>query len=200
MELDFRAFAFIITLAAIVNGLGIVRLLTSFAEYLRQQGKLEIVAYWIFTLWIVFQFLLHVVMWWSLWNVRAAETFTFLHYLYVLSGPVLLYLGTSLLIPDIEDHAVDLQRFFYSVRVPYFTVAAILWLWAIFLFPLLIGRFAPTVPILVGYLAIALTLRFTANPKIHAALAIASWLLLMVFIANFGMQLGAVADAVTSGA
>ena len=35
MELDFRALAFIITLAAVINGMGIVRLLASFAEYLR---------------------------------------------------------------------------------------------------------------------------------------------------------------------
>jgi hypothetical protein len=34
MELDFPAFAFVMTLAAVINGMGIVRLLASFAEYL----------------------------------------------------------------------------------------------------------------------------------------------------------------------
>jgi len=199
MEPDFRAFAFIITLAAVINGLGIVRLLSSFAEYLRQQHKLEIVPYWVFNLWIFFQFMMHIVMWWSLWNARAMEIFTFLHYLYLLSGPVLLYLGTSLLIPDVEDHAIDLGKHFYRVRAPYFTIAAFLWLWAIFLFPVLTGRFAPTVPVLASFLVIALTLRFTANPKIHAALVIVSWLVLIILVANFEMQLGAVAEAVISG-
>jgi len=56
------------------------------------------------------------------------------------------------------------------------------------------------VPILVGNLAVALTLRFTANPKIHAASAIAVWLLLIIFVAVFAMQLGAVAEAVKLGA
>ncbi len=196
MELDFRAFAFIITLAAVINGLGIVRLLASFGEYLRYHGKLEIRPYWVFNLWIVFQFLLHILLWWSLWNVRAAETFTFLHYLYLLTGPILLYLGTSLLIPDVEDDAVDLRKHFYLVRAPYFTIGAILWLWAVFMFPVMTGRFAPTAPILAGYLAIALVLRFTANPKIHAAMAIVIWLLLVIFIGVFAMQLGGVAEAV----
>ncbi len=50
MELDFRAFAFIITLAAVINGMGIVRLLASFAEYLRYQGDMEVVHYWVFNL------------------------------------------------------------------------------------------------------------------------------------------------------
>ena len=199
MELNIRAFAYIITLAAVINGMGIVRLLASFAEYLRHQGNLEIRPCWIFNLWIVFQFMLQVLLWWSLWNARATEIFTFLHYLYLLSGPTLLYLGTSLLIPDIEDHAVDLQKHFYRIRIPYFTVIALFWLWAIFLFPVLIGKFSPTVPLLVSFLVVSLTLRFTANKKIHAALAIATWVLLTIFIANFAMQLGGVAEAMATG-
>ena len=200
MKLDFPAFAFIMTLAAVINGMGIVRLLASFAEYLRRQSNLEIVHYWVFNLWIAFQFLLHILLWWSLWNTRAAEAFTFLHYLYLLSGPILLYLGASLFIPDIDDHSMDMYKHFYRIRVPYFTVIVIFWLWVIFLFPILTGSFAPTIPVLVCFLAIALTLRFTANPKIHAAAAVSIWLLLIIFVAVFAMQLGAVAEAVNSGA
>ena len=200
MELDFRAFAFIITLAAVINGMGIVRLLASFAEFLRHQRDLDVVHYWVFNLWITFQFLLHILMWWSLWNTRTAEVFTFLHYLYLLSGPILAYLGTSLLIPDADDHAIDMRKHFYNVRVHYFTTAGILWIWVIFLFPVMTGKFAPTVPIFVSNLAIALTLRFTANAKIHAALAIAAWLLIVIFVAMFAMKLGGVAEAVKSGA
>jgi hypothetical protein len=128
MEFDLRAFAFILTLAAVINAMGIVRLLASFAEYLRRLNKLEIVHYWVFSLWLPFQFLLHVLLWWSLWNFRVVEAFTFLDYLYLLSGPVLLYLGTSLLIPDVDDNVIDLHEHFYNIRVPYFTVASIVWL------------------------------------------------------------------------
>ena len=199
MKLDFPAFAFIMTLAAVINGMGIVRLLASFAEYLRHQSNLEIVHYWVFNLWIAFQFLLHVLLWWSLWNTRAVEAFTFLHYLYLLSGPVLLYLGASLLIPDLDDLAMDMYKHFYGIRVAYFTVIVIFWLWVIFLFPILIGRFAPTLPVLVSFLAIALTLRFTANSKIHAAAAISIWLLLTIFVAAFAMRLGAVAEVLIDG-
>jgi len=48
--LDFRAFAFIITLAAVVNGLGIVRWLTALSEYLRQRQSLDIQHYWVYNL------------------------------------------------------------------------------------------------------------------------------------------------------
>ena len=185
MELDFNAFTFVISLAAVINGLGIVRILTSFTEYLRHQSNLEAVHYWVFNVWLAFQFLLHVLLWWFLWSTQIAEAFTFGDFLYLLSGPVLLYVGTSLLIPDIDGGAIDLHKHFYSVRVPYFTTVAIFWLWAIFLFPVLIGRFAPTMPVLVGFLAVTLTLRITDNPKIHAALAIAIWLPFMIFVGAF---------------
>jgi len=200
MELNFPAFAFIMTLAAIINGMGIVRLLTSFADYLRHHSNLEIVHYWVFNLWIAFQFLLHILLWWSLWNARVAEAFTFLHYLYLLSGPILAYLGASVLIPGLDGNDIDMYKHFYSVRVPYFTVIVIFWLWVIFLFPVLTGSFAPTAPGVVGLLAITLTLRFTDNPKIHAASAIFIWLLLMIIVAVFTMRLGAVAEALKSGA
>ena len=196
MALEFPAFAFIMTLAAVINGMAIVRILAGFSEYLRHQRNLAIVHYWVFNLWLAFQFLLHVLLWWSLWGARAAEAFTFLHYLYLLSGPILAYLGASLLMPDIDDHGIDLYKHFYGVRTPYFTVSICFWLWVLFLFPVLVGRFAPTVPFLLGFLAIALTLRITANPKIHAAAAVSQWLLLVSLVALFAMRLGAVAEAV----
>ena len=172
MELDFPAFAFIMTLAAVVNGLGIVHLLGSFAEYLKRKNDLEIAHYWVFNLWIAFQFLLHILLWWSLWNAQAADEFTFLHYLYLLSGPILLYLGTSLLTPGLDGRSVNMRTHFYNVRVPYFTIITIFWFWVIFLLPALTGKFAPAIPFLVSNLAIAIALRLTVNPKIHAVLAI----------------------------
>jgi len=199
MELNFPAFAFIMTLAAVINGMGIVRLLASFAEYLRRQSSLAIVHYWVFNLWIAFQFLLHVLMWWSLWNARVAEAFNFLHYMYLLSGPILAYLGSSLLLPELENRALDMRKHFHKVRAPYFTILSVLWLWVIFLYPILAGRFAPTAPFLICFLAITLTLRFTANPKIHAAAVILVWLLLTFFVAVFSMQFGAMAEALKQG-
>ena len=76
--LDFRAFAFIITLAAVVNGLGIVRWLTGLSEYMAQRDTLNIRHYWVFNLLAAHQFLLHVLLWWMLWNVRDAANLNFL--------------------------------------------------------------------------------------------------------------------------
>ena len=129
MEFDYRAFIFIISLAAVINGLGIVRLLGAFAEYLRNQKRIEVLSYWVFDLWVLFQLLLHILLWWSLWNLRDVDSFNFGMYLYLLAGPSILYLATSLLVPDLVDARIDLRTHYFSVRSAFFTTMGLFWLW-----------------------------------------------------------------------
>ena len=194
MEFDYRAFIFIITLAAVINALGIVRLLGAFAEYLRNQQRIEVKKYWVFELWTLFQFLMHIVLWWSLWNLRQVEVFNFGMYLYLLTGPIILYLGTSLLVPNLDEGRIDLRIHYFRVRPVFFTTMGLFWLWGIFGWPVIKGVLAPTAPILAAYLGIMVILRFTDNPKVHAALVITVWLLLIAFIAMFGMRLGGLGE------
>jgi hypothetical protein len=188
--LDFRAFAFVITLAAVVNGLGIVHWLTAFSEYLRRKQSVDIQHYWVFNLLAAYQFLLHILLWWTLWGFRDAANFNFLTYLYLLTGPILLSLGTSLLTPNIETDGVDVRRHFFDVRQTYSTVLALLWLWALGAGPILRGHLAPTAPLLVLFLATAVILRVTDNAKVHSIAIVVNWLLIVAFVALFAMQLG----------
>ncbi len=199
MELDASSFTFTISLAAVINGLGIVRMLSGFAEYLRSKHQLNISPYWVFGLVAAFQFLLHILLWWSFWNIREAGTFNFLTYLYVLCGPIVLFLGTSLLLPNVEGREIDLKIQYFQIRRSYFTVMAILWLWAIFLWPVLTGVFAPTVPVLTVFLAISLALRSTDHPTLHAVGALGNWALLIAFVALYAMQLGEVGQSISNG-
>jgi len=189
MPIEFASFAFIITLAAVINGLGIVRWLTGLAEYLRRKDSLRIKHYWVYSLIASFQFLLHILMWWSLWGVRAAAEINFLMYVYLLAGPVLLYLGTSVLVPDV-DGDVDMRPHYEAVRKTYSSILAVLWLWAILMGLVIRGEFAPTASLYVLFLAAALIQRFTLKVGTMAAVAVLNWLLVIVFISLFAMQLG----------
>lgn len=191
---DYRAFAFVITLAAVINGLGMVSLLTSLAQYLRRRHELTIRYYWVFGFWAAFQFVLHIVFWWSLWNAREVSEFTFATYAYLICGPIALYLATSVLLPLLEGDAIDLEEHYYRIHRTYFSIGAIFCLWAIFLWPALLGRFAPTLPAVGAYLAIAITLRFSSNRKLHGTLTVAAVLLLAIFIAVFAMGFGELAE------
>lgn len=192
-SLDIRAFAYIISLAAVVNGLGIVRWLTVFSEYVRRKSSLEIQHHWQFTLLAGFQFMLHILMWWTLWGVRDSANFNFLTYMYLLTGPVLLFLGTSLLTPSFDSEKIDVRSHFFEVRSTYSTVLALNWLWAILAGPILRGFLAPTVPLLTLFLVTALVLRATENPRVHSIVVVVNWLLVAAFVALYGMQLGGVA-------
>ena len=193
MSLDIRAFAFIITLAAVINGLGIVRWLTAFSEYLRRRRSLEVQHYWVFSLLAVHQFLLHILMWWTMWSFRDATNINFLTYLYLLTGPVFLFLGTSVLTPSIESNGADVRNHFSEVRPMYSTVLVLLWIWAIFAGPLLRGALAPTAPLLALFLIAAVALRSTENPIVHGIVVVFNWFVVVAYIALYAMQLGGTA-------
>jgi hypothetical protein len=190
MPTDYQSFAFVITLAAVVNGLGIVRWLSGLGEYLRRRHSVQVTHYWVFSLSAVYQFLLHILFWWTLYSLRGAATINFLTFLYLLTGPILLFIGTAILLPDVDEDVIDLKEHFRATRPIYSTVLVLLWLWAIFSSPILRGFFAPTLPLLIAFLASAFVLRITANQKIHGVVAVVNWLLLVSFIALYFMQLG----------
>lgn len=185
--------ALVIALAAVINGLGIVRLVGGFADYLKNHATLNIQHYWVYTLLAVFQLLIHLLLWWSILGVKTSiDNVNFLSFSYLVIGPTLLYFGTSIMIPDIKDKSVDLRTEYYNFRKIFFSILIIFWLWGIFIWPVFGHSFAPTVPLIAVWLFMSLVLRFTDNPKVHAALIVANCVVYVTFIAIFAMQLGEV--------
>lgn len=190
MPVDAASFVFIIALAGVVNGLGIVRWLTGLTEYIRQRSSLDIQLYWVFALTACFQFFLHILFWWSLWSLRGTASINFLSFVYMLTGPILLFVGTALLMPNVDSDEIDLKEHYFATRSSYSNVLILLWLWAIFASPLLRGAFAPTAPIFAVFLANAVAMRATANPTVNSVSAIVNWILFTVIIGIYFLQLG----------
>lgn len=197
MEHNKDIWAFVIALAAVVNGLGIVRLLSGLSEYLRNHSMLKVRHYWVYNLLAIFQLLAHLLLWWSVLGLRSTGNINFLSYLYLLIGPTLLFLCTSIMVPDIEDKTVDLYAAYYRFRKIFFSLLTAFWLWAIFVWPVFGHSFAPTVPLIMVWLFISATLLLTDNPKVHAALIVANLAVYAGFIAMFAMQLGEVGRMMT---
>lgn len=191
MPVDSSTFVFIISLAAVINGLGIVRWLTGFSEIIRRRTTLQVTHYWVYSLVALFQFMLHVLFWWSLWNLRGSSTINFLSYLYLLSGPILLFIGTATLSPELDDDSVDLRKHYFHARTTYSTVLVLAWTWAIFLSPILRGAFESNVVFFVALMAMSLIQRLVAHPTAHGIVAVGNWLLLGTYISLSQYQLGA---------
>jgi hypothetical protein len=187
---DTASFTFIISLAAVVNGLGIVRWLTGSAEYLRRRQSLQVTHYWVFTLTASFQFFLHILLWWSLWGLRGNASLNFVTYLYVLTGPLLLYLGTFLLSMDINDDRIDLRDHYTNVRPSYATTFILLCIWMILSGPIIFGFFPPNTLLKLAFLVLGVALRVSANSKVHGAVAVLNWLTLVAFIGIYSLELG----------
>jgi len=192
MENTSNVWPIVIALAAVVNGLGIVRLIGGLGEYLKNYSILNVQHYWVYTLLTVFQLLAHLLLWWSILGLRAAGSINFLSYLYLLIGPTLLYLGTCLLVPDIKEKSIDLRADYYKFRKAFFSILIAFWLWAIFVWPVFGHSFAPTVPLIAVWLLISVILSITDNPKINAALVVANYIVYAAFVVIYAMQLGEV--------
>ena len=192
MEITQGVFTFIVSLAAVINGLGIVRIVGGLGDYIRRRETLNVNHYWVFSLVVLFQLLAHVLIWWAMLGLRDIGSINFLQYLYLLLGPTLLFLATSLLLPDITDNRVDLRTEYRRLRKPYYSILTVFWAWSIAIWPVFGYPLAPTWKFAAGWMAIMIVLRLTENPKVHAVLISATWLLLIVYIGIYAMQLGAV--------
>lgn len=192
MEITSGVFTFIVALAAVINGLGIVRIVGGLGEFLRRRDSLDVSYYWVHSLLTLFQLTTHVLIWWSLIGLRDVGSINFLQYLYLLVGPTLLFLATSLLIPEMTENKVDLSADYKRFRKPYYSVMPIFWAWSIFIWPVFGYPVAPTWKFAACLMATMIILRLTENAKIHAVLVSANWLLLIVFIGIYAMQLGGV--------
>ena len=198
MEIEEQSYSiYVISLVAVINGLGIVHLLIALGKYIKKHTNLNIQYYWVHTLSIVFQLLMHLLIWWLFVGLLKIGNLNFLSYLYMLIGPTLLFLSTTLMIPDIKNESINLRSEYYSIRKVFFSLLAAFYLWTIFIWPVLGHSFAPTVPLLIVFFLIALTLSITDRPKIHATLIIANYVVYMAFIVIFATHLSELGRVIT---
>ena len=91
-------FDYLGVLISIVLGLGITQLLSGFARWLELRSTAPI--YPPALMWALFLLVVHVQTWWSMFGLRAHNTWTFLQFAVVLAQPILLYLLAALVFPS----------------------------------------------------------------------------------------------------
>ncbi|MBT8468055.1 MAG: hypothetical protein KJN97_04820, partial [Deltaproteobacteria bacterium] len=126
------------------------------------------------------------------WGLHDSTNLEFVRYAYLLLGPILLYLGTSVMTPDVERDIVDVCAAYWEMRTLYFSISALVWAWSVFMWPVFEGAFAPTMPVLVVLLGIAVLLRLSDSPKLHALLVPANLVVIVFHILVYARALGGV--------
>ena len=89
-------FSFILVMFAVIMGMGVVYILMAISTIIRGFGN-GIKTYWLHTTWVFFLLLLHFHVWWGLWDFQDITEWNYFTYLFLLSGPILLFLSASIL-------------------------------------------------------------------------------------------------------
>ena len=107
-----NAFDYLAVLISIVLGLGIANILSGFASIVRARDRVK--AFLPTYIQMGNVFLIHIQMWWSMFGLRDVAHWTFPAFFFTILQPVLLYLMSGFLVPDIPDEGqVDLEAAYF---------------------------------------------------------------------------------------
>ena len=179
-------FEFLVTLYAIVTGLGLTLLVRSLGQMLESRRKTRL--YWVHTCWLAIMLVGYVVVWFQLWSYRQVASWTLLEGLLLLSVPIALYLVSHLAVPELEDGAEhDMRSYYYdhhrllqgllALAVVLSTVAA----------GLILNRWAPGeswLAVRLVALAVLIPGIVSRRPQVHAAQVVVLMILLSFVVAE----------------
>ena len=146
--------------------------------------------YWLHLAWIIFLLLLHFHVWWGLWDFQQVTTWNYFSYLFLLSGPVLLFVAVAIIIPeDQQAGKIDLQEFYFKTNTKFFLTLAFAVIWGLCLYPVFYGKLDPVFGWLLSFLIIMILLGFMKNSKLHVILSITAWVLFFIWLLSYGFSL-----------
>lgn len=116
-------FGYLSVLISIVLGFALANLLTGTASLIRARDRTMI--YWPALAWMALLFLVAVQMWWQMFTLRSIAHWHFGAFIVVMMQPVLLFLLTAIIVPNVVDGSpVDLRASFFRERRWFFGVQA----------------------------------------------------------------------------
>lgn len=107
-------FSYILILTSVIYALAVAQILEGVSRLV--QNPYPVRTFAPHTIWTINLFIFIFLVWWASWEFRDIE-WTFPMYAYMLIAPTLLYLASSLLIPQrLRDDRVDLELHFFRIR------------------------------------------------------------------------------------
>jgi len=169
-------FNFLMVMVSVIIGFGVTEILAGSARLLRARSTSR--PYWIHTLLIVGFFLAFLSLWWEAWGLRLVQDWSFPGLVFMLSGPVGLYLVASLIFPDAIE-GCDFRVYYFENRTLIWGISAIVIVAATLFRPIVLGHpllELDNLPSLLGFL-MAIILAWSKRPTVHGILAPLSFLL-----------------------
>ena len=108
------AFDYLTILLSIVLGLSITCVLAGFARLIDNRARVHF--HWLSIFWATWIFIICVQHWWAKFSLRHVSNWTFGGFLLELMVPVMLFLGSAIVLPQSITEPVDLRTWFQSNR------------------------------------------------------------------------------------
>ena len=186
-------FEYVAVMMSVVLALGVARILGFVGAIASAKSRFTIS--WLHLAWVFLVFANHLVAWQTIWRLRDQSVFSVAQVAMMLVATSLIFVAARILVPDEpNEERLDLRDHYFDVRVPFFSVLALLWL-----FPLAgmaifrdVSLFSPDVLFRLAWLALATTGLLVPRPVLHWLLA-GAWL--VVLVGYFGVVRGAFAGA-----
>jgi hypothetical protein len=184
-------FEFLLALYSIVAGLGIAVLVRSIAQMIEARDRVRL--YGPHSCFLVVAFVAQVVSWLSLWRFAGHTPWTVADTLFLLSIPLILYVVSHLVVPELEDGLVhDLREYYYRHAR---------WIHGLMLAGVVVsligesfilGRLELAAPqkLRMAFGLVLLPGVLTANPKVHAAQAVLLMILMALGVSWVSMAIG----------
>ena len=116
----------------VLVGLGLVRIVVAVSSYIEDRERVRFSV--VHGIWVANLLLLFIGLWWALWQLRTlqADQVTISLLMFLLIGPCLMYVPSTLLLPDLpQSEKLDLRSIFERVGRPVFCSVAALFVWMI---------------------------------------------------------------------
>jgi hypothetical protein len=185
-----EAFNYLTVMVSVVVGLGLTQLLAGIGNFVQIRRRVGF--YWLHTAWIVLLIVLHLHMWWSFWVLRLVPDWTYGTFAYVLIGPALLVIASHVIIPELLDGRIDVERHYYDTRGVFFGLLTATGVWALFLEPVT-GVRTFMVPFRVVQIAGTTTLvalAISGSRRVHAVCTVLVTVMITVAIVFTRFRLG----------
>ncbi|HEX2592668.1 MAG TPA: hypothetical protein VHL34_14295 [Rhizomicrobium sp.] len=183
-------FEYLSVLISIVLGLGITNILGGLGAIVRNRHRTKLYAPLVTTL--VLMFVVHVQTWWTMFGLRGIREWNILEFFVVLMQPTILYLASSMLVPDFSEAGeIDLRAQYHRERRWFFgTMFALICLSLVR--PVVLSGRLTAIPDLIGHgvflIAIAAGLA-TDSDRVHKFVSGFMLVFFIAYIATLFVQL-----------
>ncbi|OLE66477.1 MAG: hypothetical protein AUG09_07290 [Acidobacteria bacterium 13_1_20CM_2_68_7] len=185
------AFNYLTAMVSVILGLGLTQLFAGIGNLVQIRRRVKL--YWLHSAWVLLLIVLHIHMWWSFWALRGVGHWTYATFVYVLIGPGALVIASHIIIPELLEGRIDVQRHYFDTGPLFFGILTVAAIWGMFIEPVM-GLRSFFVPFRLlqtaGIVTFASCAAASKNKRLHAVAIVLIVLLLVTGITVDRFQLG----------